>query len=573
MFGLEDDTTVWYEPPFDVDGDRPHFVILDPTFGVIVLMVIEGEVLGAVQGVIRVQAGGETDAPNPLEQAIKFGSRVIDALGDHPELSRVTVSGVGVFPTLSRAEADEVGIDSVVDLNQCLFKEDLQAAKTDDVFLSRFFLQVQEGGVGDELNADELKLLHGILHPDVVIADAPEEGSLFTAAELDSDIKVLDRQQERMARKLGSGHRVIRGVAGSGKTLLLVHRAKELARWFPNQKILVTCYTRSLASSLQSLLGGYDNIEVRTNHAVMRRAIEFAGLSFPYKNGKPDWEEAPRVALEAAEIKRHPDTYRAVLIDEAQDFSTEALKFFTTVFDSDDPDQQDLLIVADNAQRIYKSNFTWRAAGISAQGRTNVLRQNYRNTHEIIDFAHSFLTDDPLIEVDADDSEGMSIIPVETTERHGDPVDVRFYDDRQQLISAIIQQVQEWKPEASEPRTIAVLMQNQTTHNLGHNLANSLTALGVDAFWVGDPSQRSNPNKVGMTESPVVLSTIHSAKGLEFANVIVTGISSDVADPERKVRDRKALYVGFTRAVERLVVLSDRDNPFAESLKKATQVT
>lgn len=268
-----------------------------------------------------------------------------------------------------------------------------------------------------------------------------------------------------------------------------------------------------------------------------------------------------------------PKSTMQVLIDEAQDVSTEALKFLTTLFESDDPEQQDLLVVADNAQRIFDKSFTWKSAGISAQGRTNVMRRNYRNTYEIIDFAHKFLIADPNIEVDADDADGTAIIPVETTERHGKPVDVRFIDDQRQMIAAIIQQVTEWKPEASEPRSIAVLMQSQTRDGLGATLAKEFERYGIDAFWVGDPDQPKNKDNVGMTDSPVVLSTIHSAKGLEFPNVIATGITGDSTDPERMVRDRKTLYVGFTRAVNELVVLSGRDTPFGPGLGEVARTS
>ena len=46
---------------------------------------------------------------------------------------------------------------------------------------------------------------------------------------LDSDeiLTVMDIEQERLAKNFGEGHRLLRGVAGSGKTLTLVCRARE----------------------------------------------------------------------------------------------------------------------------------------------------------------------------------------------------------------------------------------------------------------------------------------------------------------------------------------------------------
>jgi superfamily I DNA and RNA helicase len=42
-------------------------------------------------------------------------------------------------------------------------------------------------------------------------------------------MRVMDLQKEQLARSLGDGHRVIHGVAGSGKTMILGYRAEYLA--------------------------------------------------------------------------------------------------------------------------------------------------------------------------------------------------------------------------------------------------------------------------------------------------------------------------------------------------------
>jgi hypothetical protein len=52
-------------------------------------------------------------------------------------------------------------------------------------------------------------------------------------AQLPDIMRVMDLQQEQLARSLGDGHRVIHGVAGSGKTMILGYRAEYLARPAP----------------------------------------------------------------------------------------------------------------------------------------------------------------------------------------------------------------------------------------------------------------------------------------------------------------------------------------------------
>ena len=61
---------------------------------------------------------------------------------------------------------------------------------------------------------------------------------------------MMDREQERVAEHLGAGYRVLRGVAGSGKTLMLAHRARYLHKHWPNWRILVLCFNRVLANAL-----------------------------------------------------------------------------------------------------------------------------------------------------------------------------------------------------------------------------------------------------------------------------------------------------------------------------------
>ena len=60
------------------------------------------------------------------------------------------------------------------------------------------------------------------------------QGALFNDndidAELPSIMRVMELQQEQLARSLGDGHRVIHGVAGSGKTMILGYRAEYLAK-------------------------------------------------------------------------------------------------------------------------------------------------------------------------------------------------------------------------------------------------------------------------------------------------------------------------------------------------------
>ena len=53
-----------------------------------------------------------------------------------------------------------------------------------------------------------------------------------------------------MAKQIGDKHRLIRGVAGSGKTLILASRAKMLAKKHPDWNILILCFNISLSRNI-----------------------------------------------------------------------------------------------------------------------------------------------------------------------------------------------------------------------------------------------------------------------------------------------------------------------------------
>ena len=583
LSGFEDEVTAWYEPPFDPDGTRPHFIVVDPSSGVVLISVAEmargDKLLGAWDGKLRVERDGEEIvAENPLTTATDQAQTLRTLLSDDSMLSLVPVASVAAFPYVTRAAVEELGLSTDLRLRSCIFRDDLDRVISESnlAVLPSSFARVLNGGVDDDLSPEAVDRLRGVIHPDVMITPAHAGsadhegggGSLFSAASIgEEDVtKVMDRQQERLAKGLGTGHRVIRGVAGSGKTLILVHRARMLAKLMPSKRILVTCFTRSLASQLRDQLSEYPNIEVVHLHSLMSKATKDAGLGTAGRDIQ--WDDLPRKALEAIQLLSG-EGYRAVMVDEAQDFDTTSLQFCVELLAAADAEDQDLVIVADSAQNIYRRDFRWRDAGISAQGRTRILRVNYRNTKEILRFAHDFLVDDPGIKIgDATNlDDELVIIPAESAARRGPEPTVKITSNVDAEIMAVVSQVQSWYRPNLAPRSIAVLLATQTQGNRGNRITAALQAAGIPTFWVTDDENRSNRDEAGSAEEPVIVSTIHSAKGLEYPKVIVSGFRSAMtASPSELIADRKTLYVGFTRAIDELAVITTADSAFAGSL-------
>src|SRR5690606_28835806 len=97
---------------------------------------------------------------------------------------------------------------------------------------------------------------------DLLAAPATDEASPVGIPDI---IRVMDLQQEQLARSLGDGHRVIHGVASSSKTMIIDYRCVEQARR-QHKPVLVLCYNKTLASRLEHLMQGHgvqDRVAVR----------------------------------------------------------------------------------------------------------------------------------------------------------------------------------------------------------------------------------------------------------------------------------------------------------------------
>jgi len=583
LVGLGDTATIWFEPPFQPADDArlPDFVVLDPSLGLVVATVFEHtegeEVLGALRGELRVsEAGAETIRANPLERAESFVAELRAVFSADPLLSFVPVAGIAAFPYVQRAAAEELGFDTVVPLERCLFAEEIDAVIREDtaVSLQRILNRVLEGGVEDLIDDDTQSRIRAVIHPEVLIGAEPEQGSLFQPSDAETDVvRVMDLHQERFAKRLNHGHRVIRGVAGSGKTLILVTRARLLSRTNPAGEVLVTCFTKALASVLRAQLSSCPNVKVMTLDQLASELIQSAWLKHPGFRGT---RTPYSVALDAIE-RRPPQRFRAVMVDEAQDFDDDALRLCVALTEPRADGTGDLLLVADAAQRIYDRSFTWSAAGIQARGRTSVLRVNYRNTQEVLAFASAFVdadTEADGMEVpvaardDLDTDDEVVVVPAEASERHGDAPSVCFVNDLDAEIDAVVEAVSNWYSDRLPSRSIAVLMQSGTDGSRAERLVAALTARNVPAFWATESSE--SKGRVGMTEEAVIVSTIHSAKGLEFPRVVVCGLFQR-GTGEWVSRNRNALYVGFTRAIDELAVIATSGSPYVAQLRQAAE--
>jgi len=151
----------------------------------------------------------------------------------------------------------------------------------------------------------------------------------------------------------------ITGGAGTGKTLLARQKAQDLAG--EGKKVLALCFNKALAAHIHDALEDADehlegSITASSFHDFARELIEGAGLAWNPpevpKNKPAFYEETVPTLLADAAIKL-PQTFDALLVDEAQDFHPLWWMALDSVLT---PDAQ-VVLFADPSQNLYGRDF------------------------------------------------------------------------------------------------------------------------------------------------------------------------------------------------------------------------
>lgn len=443
------------------------------------------------------------------------------------------------------------------------------------------------------------------------------------------------------------------GGAGTGKTVVAIHRATFLAGRSRTARVLLTTYTRTLADQLQGNLAqlagpgrisrGTGPVEAGTvrvagvdsvAHGIVARAdghvpklvgqqeenriwdqvvLELPGLTpadqelltatflgAEYRSvilaqeitDKQRYLKAPRrgrgvrlnwlqrdkvwtavdlfnrrlqaegrstfagLVARAAQLLTEPTvldqigTFDHIIVDEGQDLSASHWLMLRRLVPKG-PD--DLFICEDSHQRIYGERLVLSHFGIDVRGRSRKLTLNYRTTRQNLKFGLGVLDGGRVVDLEGGEESRIGyrsrLSGLEPT-LHG----AKTGEDEQSFVA---ETVQSWlSDDQVKADTVGVLVR---TNRLRDELARALRTAGLTVDALSADSSA--------TGKGVQVATMHRAKGMEFARVVVAGASAselpwkwllDNAATEEHAdisqRERLLLYVACTRARDQLVV-------------------
>lgn len=580
---LEDDYLVWYNAAIGLRQVYPDFIILHPVRGVLVLEIKDWpfERLHKVSKDIFqvVTDGGRKNFTNPLQQARQYALEIVRLLQDDPLLQQAAGSryaGKLVLPwafgvvlsNIDRAQFEQAHLDQVIPGHLVICKDEMLPS-TDAEKFQQCMWAMFEHAFPCQLTLPQIDRIRGLMFPDLQIRQGslfpPAEGGAAVLGSLPDLMHVMDMQQEQLARSLGSGHRVIHGVAGSGKTMILGYRCVQLASML-DKPVLVLCYNRTLAARLSSMLsdrGLSERVHVRNFHAWCKDMLRTYHLE-PAEGS--DKYEAMVAAVMAGVEKGHIPCgqYGALMIDEGHDFQPE---WYRLVVQMVDPSSNSVLILYDDAQNIYgksaRRKFTWKSVGVEASGRTTILRLNYRNTLEVLSVARCFAG--ALLEGRDNDEDGIPTISPESAGRRGQmPVLIRARDRRDEM-RLMIESLHDANGNGHDWGDMAVLC--HTTYQF-QGVREALEKAGIPCRVAATSADK---DQLFDDKDCVRIMTMHSSKGLEFPVVMIPWLDGMRAgqDEEEAANQTRVLYVAMTRATKRLHLFHQKTSPLTERIEQA----
>lgn len=405
--------------------------------------------------------------------------------------------------------------------------------------------------VDQPLTADQIQTVRGVIHPESVVrvseATPKSVPDGWTLPENAKVLEVLTTEQEQQARAIGPGNRIFFGVAGSGKTILLLARAKRLAANDPESRILVLCYNNTLLSYLKKNLEHHANIEVQTVTTWANRRYGLSGET----NESNRWTNALGNAIEQ-------EKYDAILVDEGHDFHPNWYRGVMHALKNGE--DGDLLVAIDGSQSLYNRprNFTWKSLGIKAQGRSRRLARNYRNTREIFEFAWHITQPTIVHDSEAEINDTHVRVEPEVVERTGSKPKFLLASQYGSQAETIAQIIYDWKMRGLRDSDIGIIacspsQSRKYIHKAREILKNRL---GLKTKFSSTASQGTK-RRVIQSGGVAVLSLL-SAKGLEFPAVLMLGLEEYKHSWDQGIKPTQ-LYVGMTRAIHELVLTANSE--------------
>lgn len=440
----------WQYPIFAKVGENrkePDILIVCQDLGVVVVEILAVNIDQVVaiasgnwqlQNYHRLEINPQADAEAQVRALVAYTDR------EEAIWRKVTGRGLVLLPQITQAAFAGAGFEVTDNL---IFQDDLGE---DNLVSEKLFNKITAATpliVGEPLEEKDWQLVYAAISGNTVLrkpahdvkVSGKSRSSIINA--LSDRLYEIDLQQEHIGKEIPPGMQRIRGIAGSGKTVVLCQKAAHMHLKHPDWDIALVFFTRSLYDQMISLVDrwlrrfsngevSYDpkhNQKLKILHAW--GAKDQAGLygTICQHHGKRAWnvnnakEKQPQLGLAEhcqrllTEITIQP-IFDAILIDEGQDLVvSDDLKFnekqpiYWLAYQAlrpanpEKPEERRLIWAYDEAQSLdnliiptAKEIFGAELSDVFSKNpqypggiqRSQIMRKCYRTPREILTAAH-----------------------------------------------------------------------------------------------------------------------------------------------------------------------------------------
>ncbi len=252
----------WRYPIFSKAGEirkEPDILIVDREFGVVVIEVksINIDQIAAINGQQWQLQNTDITEINPYQQA-EHQLRALISYSDRETALWRKVNGRAIvaLPQITTEQWQQKGFDQLPDIPPMIFQDQLGKVALIE--------RIQQANIvipGADLEAKNWELLLSVIGGTPVLRKPPRNQANTTGKTRSSVIDSLrerlyeiDLQQEHIGKEIPPGPQRIRGIAGSGKTVLLCQKAAHMHLKHPDWDIALVFFTRSLYDLMIRLL-------------------------------------------------------------------------------------------------------------------------------------------------------------------------------------------------------------------------------------------------------------------------------------------------------------------------------
>jgi superfamily I DNA/RNA helicase len=385
--------------------------------------------------------------------------------------------------------------------------------------------------------------------------------------------EILDQEQSKAKNFSLNAHALVRGVAGSGKSLILRNRVEKIIE-AGMTNILVLSYNRFMNGWLRSKLAE-KGIELEQCSTFHKWSYPF-GYTFAHDEDNDNGKRLRENFVER--MKNSSVKYDAILIDEAQDFYDEWYQAVLAVLN---PETNSLFFVYDNTQSVYgqshrrKDGWSWKKLGINVQGRSLVIDLKYRNSPEILETAWKFillsLEDNEMTIGDRKKSYGSPagsiIIPIKKSSRSSNIQPQLIQVNSGNMSRQIAEQVK--LALDSYPESSIGILTHPRDKSTRQRISQELWNLGVKHHA---PMSSQERDKNVVDRPYVIVDSWNALKGVEFDAVIIAGVDKaheNLSNPEADFTEKAGIYTAMTRARDHVVILYNQKTSMVELIENA----